>query len=337
MKVLNQMGPGVTRAIEEALPGTEVVAVPLEGAVEPGLCGDALISFRRASNLVDVARAVPWVHIAGAGVEGIDPALFEDGRVVTCSRGAHAIPMAEFVMGAIIAYERRIPAIWVDDKPAGPWLPLDLLEARIAAGELTPPEDPLLAVPANWGFMWMGEMTGKTVGIVGLGGIGVAVAKRALSFDMNVVAVRRSDAPSPLDGVEITTSLHDLLARSDHVVLCAPVTESTMNLLDEVALAAIKPGAHVINVGRGELIDEDALVRALDDGRVSLASLDVALGEPLESGHRFYSHPRVRLSPHISWTSPRRHARSVAVFTDNLVRSARGEPLEGVVEHGRGY
>lgn len=337
MKVLNQMGPGVTSAIEAALPGTEVVAVPLEGAVDPSLRGDALISFRRASNLVDVARAVPWVHIAGAGVEGIDPTLFDDGRVVTCSRGAHAIPMAEFVMGAIIAYERRIPQIWIEDKPAGPWLPLDLLEARIAAGELTPPEDPILAAPANWGYMWMGEMTGKTVGIIGLGGIGVAVAKRALAFDMDVVAVRRSSAPSPLEGVEITASLEDLLSRSDHVVLCAPVTESTMNLLDDDALAIIKPGAHVINVGRGELIDEDALVRALDAGRVSLASLDVALGEPLGTGHRFYTHPRVRLSPHISWTSPRRHARSVAAFTDNLARVARGEALEGVVESDRGY
>ena len=337
MKVLNQMGPQVAEMIRSRVPGVEIEAVPLEGSIPRDLSGDVLLSFRRASTMVEAAQHVPWLHIAGAGVEGLDQRVFEDGRIVSCSRGAHAIPIAEHVMAAIIAYEKRIPAVWIKEAPPGNWMPLDELEARIQAGDLTPPADEIMAAPERWGWTWMGELAGRTVGIIGLGGIGAAVAKRALAFDMNVVAVRRSDAPSPVPGVELTKSLDEVLGRSDHLVVCAPVTPATRNMLNDEAFAKIKPGSHVINVARGVLIDEDALLRALDSGRVSLASLDVAVGEPLESGHPFYSHPRIRLSPHISWTSPRRQERVIEMFIENLKRRERGERLLGVVDPEIGY
>lgn len=336
MRILNQMGPRVTDMIYAGFPSAEVVPVSLDGPVDPDLSGQVLLSFRRAPTMAEVATHVPWLHIAGAGVEGLEPSLFE-GRIVTCARGAHAIPIAEFVMATIIAYERRVPAMWIYDEPPGDWMPLDELEARIDAGEMTEPADAVTAAPERWGWMWMGEMYGKRVGLIGLGGIGAAVAERALAFGMSVVAIRRTSAPSPVPGVEIVGSLEHLLSVSDHVVLCAPATPNTYNVLNETTLAAVKPGAHVINVARGSLIDEDALVRALDDGRLSLASLDVGIGEPLRTGHRFYSHPRVRLSPHISWTSPRRQERVIEMFIDNLRRADRGEPLLGVVDPEAGY
>lgn len=336
MKVLNQMGP-VVGAMVAALPDVELEAVSLDGPVASDLKGDVLLSFRRASTMVEVAKHVPWVHIAGAGVEGLDPTIFSDDRIVTCSRGVHAIPIAEYVLGAIMAYERRIPALWVTDEPAGNWMPLDELEARIDAGEMAPPEEPVDVAPERWGWMWMGEMVGRTVGLVGLGGIGVAVAERALAFDMDVVAVRRSDASSPLAGVRLTSSLDEVLEQSDHLVVCAPATPSTANLLDDAAFAKVKRGVHVVNVARGSLIDEPALLRALDRGQVSRASLDVGVGEPLKSGHTFYSHPKVRLSPHISWTSPRRQQRVIEHFIENLRRSQRGEDLLGVVDQEHGY
>lgn len=337
MKILNQMGPQVSSMISTQFPDAEVVNVPLEGPINESIAGDVLLSFRRAATMVEVAQRVPWLHIAGAGVEGLDLSVFDHGRIVTCSRGAHAIPIAEYVMATIIAYERRVPGMWVNDEPKGNWMPLDELEARIDSGELRPPTDQVLAEPERWGWMWMGEMVGKTVGLVGFGGIGVAVAERALAFGMKVVAIRRTKEPSPIEGVTLMNSLDDLLSESDHIVVCAPATKQTDKIINDHSLTKVKPGAHIINVARGSLIDEDALIRALDDGRLSLASLDVGVGEPLKSSHRFYSHPKIRLSPHISWTSPRRQERVIGIFVENLHRSIRGEDLLGVVDPTEGY
>lgn len=335
MRVLNQLGPVVDDVLAAAMPDVEVEAVPMEGPVREDLRGDALLSFRRAKNLPQVATTVPWVHIAGAGVEGLAPEIF-DGRTVTCSRGAHSVPIAEFVLAAIMAFEKRVPAIWVQEQPPGRWLGLDELEAQITSGELRAP-DSIDAPPDRWGWMFMGEMTGKTVGIVGLGGIGSAVAERAIPFGMNVVATRRTAAPSPVPGVEIVTDLDELLARADHLVLSAPVTGATHHLLDEAAFAKVKPGVHIVNVARGVLIDEDALIRALDDGRVAMASLDVASVEPLPTGHPLYAHPKVRMSPHISWASSRRQQRVLAMFVENVQRVQRGEEPLGVVDLAIGY
>lgn len=336
MRVLNQMGPVVGAMIAERFPSADLVPIPLDGPVDADLSGDVLLSFRRAKTMATVAKHVPWLHIAGAGVEGLDRSLFE-GRIVTCARGAHSIPIAEFVLATMMAYERRVPSMWITDTPAGPWMGLDDLEAEIDAGEMTEPPDAVIAAPEQWGWMWMGEMYGKTVGLVGLGGIGAAVAERAVAFGMKVVAIRRTTTAPPVPGVEMVGSLHELLSVSDHIVVCAPATPSTHNLLDDAAFAAMKPGAHVINVARGSLIDEDALIRALDRGIVSLASLDVAVQEPMPSGHRFYSHPRIRMSPHVSWTSPRRQERVIDMFIENLHRLERGEALLGVVDPEIGY
>jgi phosphoglycerate dehydrogenase-like enzyme len=244
---------------------------------------------------------VQWVHCYGTGVDGVPAAVF-DGRLVTCSRGASAIPIAEFVLGAILAVEKRIPDVWLSEPP----------EAWFA--------------PAG-----IGELNEKTVGLVGLGGIGTAVATRALAFGMRVVATRRRGTSSPLAGVEIA-ALDDVLAQADHLVLAAPATAATTHLLNGSTLAKVKPGVHVINVARGTLVDDDALLAALDDGRVAMASLDTVLPEPLPAGHPYYSHPKVRLSPHVSWGSERNTQRIVDIFLDNLRRWRAGEPLEGIVD-----
>lgn len=331
MKVISQMGPRVDAQLATAVPGSNVVSVPVD---TPDLApddADVLLTFRRSPSLTALAQRVPWIHIAGAGVEGLDPLVYE-GRVVTCSAGAHAIPIAEHVLAQMLAFEHRLPGSWVSAPPPGEWLGLDELERRLDSGTMQPPDD-IDAPPERWGWTWLGELADRTLGIVGLGGIGLAVASRALAFDMRVVAVRRSDAPSPLPGVEVLGSLDELLARSDHLVLAAPGGPATNNLLDERTLSLLKSGAHIVNVARGSLVDEAALIAALDSGHVALASIDVGASEPLPAGHPFYAHPRVRLTPHISWVSPRRHSRVIDMFIDNLRRSAAGEPLHGVVAH----
>lgn len=302
MRILTQMGGGVADAIVAAAPDAEVVVVPLTGPVPPGIEGQALVASHRADNLIELAgRGVEWIHFFGTGVDGMPPEVLT-GRTVTCSRGAGAVPISEWVLAMMLAFEKRLPDAWVGE----------------------PPE--------HWGWTQLGGLAGRTLGLVGLGGIGSAVATRALAFDMEVHAVRRTEAPSPVPGVTLVPSLGDLLSVVDHLVVAAPATPKTRYLLGEDAFAAVKPGVHLVNIARGTLVDQDALRAALDDGRVALASLDVCDPEPLPAGHWLYSHPRVRLSPHVSWSNPALTGRIVELLADNVRRFAAGQPLEGVVD-----
>jgi phosphoglycerate dehydrogenase-like enzyme len=246
-----------------------------------------------------------WVHVLGAGVDGVPLELLRDVEV-TCSRGASSVAIAEFVLATMLAFEKQLPEVWISTE-------------------------------AQWGRPSLGELAGRTVGLVGVGAIGVEVAKRALAFDMEVVALRRTANPVGVDGIEVVTSLPALLARADHVVLAAPATAATHHLLDATAFSTMKPGAHVVNVSRGSLVDQDALRVALDDGTVARASLDTVEPEPLPDGHWLYTHPKVRLSPHTSWSAPGSIARTFDLFLDNMRRYRAGEPLTGVVDLDAGY
>jgi phosphoglycerate dehydrogenase-like enzyme len=166
--------------------------------------------------------------------------------------------------------------------------------------------------------------------------IGSAVASRALAFDMKVLGFRRSGAEGP-SGVTVTRDLHEMLSLSDHVVVAAPATPATRHLLDAEAFSAMRDGVHLVNIARGSIVDQTALVDALESGKVALVTLDVADPEPLPAGHWLYSHPKVRFSPHVSWSMPGTAATTVRLFVDNLRRYAAGEELAGVVDVAEGY
>jgi len=211
------------------------------------------------------------------------------------------------VLGAMLAFEKRFPEVWLHEPPK------------------------------HWNFDRLGGLQGRTLGIVGLGGIGAAIAQRALPFGMRVLAVRRTGTASPVDGVELVPSLDGLLEASDHVVLSVPLTPNTERLLDAAAFATVKPGVHLVNIARGRLVDQDALRVALDDDRVAMATLDTVDPEPLPAGHWLYEHPKVRLSAHISWASHLGFDSTVDLFVDNLRRYAAGQPLRDVVNPDEGY
>jgi phosphoglycerate dehydrogenase-like enzyme len=306
LTVLSQFGGGILAEIVAAAPEVDVVEVPVDGEVDPAVEGEVLLAMHRSAALPEIAsRGVRWVHNFGTGVDGFPHEVYE-GRVVTCSRGAGAVPISEFVLATMLAFEKDVPAVWRHD----------------------PPE--------HWGWAKLGGMQGRTLGLVGLGGIGAAIAERTLAFDMRVIATRRTSAPSPLAGVEVV-DLATVLAEADHLVVAAPATVDTRHLLDAGAFAAVKPGVHLVNIARGTLVDQDALRDALDDGRVARASLDVCDPEPLPEGHWLYEHPKVRLSAHVSWSSPGLYHRILELFLDNLRRYLAGEPLEGVVDPVAGY
>ena len=286
----------------------EFVYVPRQGDIPEDASGEALLTIPRdypnLAGLLD--RGVEWVHVTSTGIDGF-PLELLGHRVMTCSRGAGAIAISEWCLAMMLAFEKDLPEVWLS----------------------SPPE--------RWFAADLGTLYGKTLGLIGLGGIGTAVARRALAFDMSVLAIRRTAAPASLEGIEIVSSLAELLGRSDHIVVAAPATAATRHLLDADALASAKPGTHIVNIARGDLIDQDALRASLDSGLVARASLDTVDPEPLSEGHWLYEHPKVRLSAHVSWCMPDSWDLLITPFADNLQRRLSGQPLEGIVNPDEGY
>ena len=247
-----------------------------------------------------------WVYSASAGID-FYPDWLLDAPLVTCGRGVASDEIADYVIAAIYAHAKNLDAVTARSR-------------------------------AQWIQAPLGRVSGTTVGIVGLGAIGRAVARRVLALDAQVVALRRSGAQTGTGGVELLADLPMLVARADHIVIAVPATPHTRHLFDDALLACVRPGAHIVNVARGSVVDQDALIRALDrtDGP-GFATLDVTDPEPLPDGHRLYTHPKVRLTPHISSNYASVRHRLLEKVRDDITRFVRGETPSDVVDPARGY
>lgn len=305
--------------IRAAAPGSRIVPISTEGLsdtpiddVEVLLRG--FVSSEAFDRILTRAPQLKWVHSASAGVERVlTPAGRARGLVITNARGVFSDPIAEYVLMMILAVSRRLPGL-MELQRERTWQPL----------------------PGR-------ELRDVTVGIVGYGSIGATVAKLAKAFGCRVVATRRTAAaaggslPENLDALWGPDGLPDLLASSDFVVLALPLTLATENLINETTLAAMKPGSWLINVSRGKLVDDRALVRALREGAIGGAALDAFREEPLAPSSPYYDLENVIVTPHTSWSSGRVVDRSIELFCDNLGRFRRGEPLVNVVDPSVGY
>jgi len=255
-----------------------------------------------------------WVH---ATASGVDMFMFDDfinsDVVLTGEKGLVGGHLADTGWGLLLALTRQIhTAIKL-----GPDAWANRVEMR--RNEI--------------------ELEGLTMGIVGLGGTGRAIAKRAVAFGMNNIAVDVYPAP-PDHGIEEVWGidrLGDLLAQSDVVAVCLPLTDDTNAMFNHELFAQMKPGSYIMNVTRGEIIDGDALVRALESGHLGGAALDVAPGEPLPPDHPLFSLPNVAMTPHTAGASQLRAPKNVARFVRNLGFAQTGEPFEGVVDKYAGY
>ena len=306
--------------IRAVAPDARLVSVSLEGLADDAL-DDVEVLLRGPlpaatfDRLLARCPSLTWVHSATAGVERVlTPAAARRGLTITNARGVFSEPIAEYVLMMMLAVIRRLPQL------------LELQRER------------------TWQPLGAREMRDVTIGVVGLGSIGRAVARLALAFGARVVAVRRADGTDPLGadlaGIDRLLSpdeLPELLAESDFTVLALPLTRATEGLFDAHRLGLMKPGSWLINVARGDLVDERALVRALRSGQLGGAVLDTVRSEPVEPTSPLYDAPNLILTPHTSWSSGRVLDRSIELFCDNLARFAAGEALLNTVDPGKGY
>jgi phosphoglycerate dehydrogenase-like enzyme len=248
---------------------------------------------------------VRWIQLPAAGVESWLAGL-PDAPVVTSATGAFGLTVAEHALALLLAAGRSL---------------------HIAA-RATEWIDPL---PAR-------SLEGATVAIVGAGGIGRALIELLAPLHVHVLAVTLRGHPVP--GAERTVAadaVDDVLPEADYVVLAAPATGASRRLIDARRLALMRPDAWLVNVGRGTLVDTDALVAALDAGRIGGAALDVTDPEPLPPGHPLWLHPRALITPHIGTTEDAERAHYERRVRENVARFAAGEELLGVVDRSAGY
>lgn len=248
------------------------------------------------------AERLRWLHTFSAGVDnGFFQILLQRGVRITTSSGAQAVPIAQTVMMYLLALSRDLRG-WDRDQREGRWAPRDIV-----------------------------DLQGKTLGVVGLGPIGLEVARLGKAFGMDVVGMRRKPRGDEPCETWPLSQLRDLFRRADAVVLALPLSETTRGLIDADILSAAKPGAWFVNIARGEIVDEAALVDALRDGPLAGAGLDVFATEPLPETSPLWSLPNVIITPHSSGTNRGNHKRASEIFLDNLTRYVRGEPLRNEV------
>lgn len=254
---------------------------------------------------------VRWVHSRAAGLDTVlFPALIESEVPLTNGRGVFSQSLGEFALGAILYFAKDLRRM-VANQEAGRWEAFDIV-----------------------------EIAGQTVGIVGYGDIGHAVAKRVHPMGMHVLALKRHAAKAAdplLERTYAPSERLEMISRCDYIVASAPLTPETRGMIGEAEFAAMKPTAVVVNIGRGPVIDEAAMVRALTEGRIKGAALDVFDTEPLPADHPFWTLKNVLISPHCADHTPDWMEQAMRFFLAQFQRFEAGEPLHNVVEKRRGY
>jgi len=312
-QIVEELAPRIL----EIAPACTIVPVTDEGQVLGKMGdGEALLlrwwglSQEGFQKVVQETPGLRWIHTVSTGVNHVlFPFLVESDIVLTNARGVYDGSVAEMVLAYMLAVVKGLPTFQS------------------------------LKAEHRWQKAFLQEMDGLTVGIIGFGGIGRRVSQLARPFGVRVIAIRRHLAPA-LEGtahVLLADGLYDLMAQSDFVVVTVPLTDQTRRLIDARALAHAKQGAWLINVARGGVVDEAALVHALREGPLGGACLDVFEVEPLPKDSPLWDLPNVIITPHTSGLSPQLYQRSADLFLENLRRYVAGQSLLNVVDKTAGY
>ena len=302
------------------------------GEVAAALAGhpevEVLYTFDLPSNVLDLVPRLRWIQLHSAGAEHVmdNPVAGSDVAVTTAS-GIHATPIAEYILASMLAHRWRV-AMWTRCQRDGRW-----------------PQ-------GRWNLYARPELRDATLGIVGYGSIGREVGRLGQAFGMRVLALRRrSEKPDPGYAVNRTgdpeggiperffpaEALHDMLAECDYVVIALPLTPATTHLIGEAELRAMKPTGYLVNIARGSIVDQPALIRALYEGWIAGAGLDVFEQEPLPPDSPLWEMENVLISPHVAGFTPRYDERAAGLFAQNLARYLAGQSLLNLVDKSRGY
>lgn len=262
--------------------------------------------------LFENAKQLKWVQVLSAGVDGLlFPEFVQSDVVLTSAKGFVGPHLADqawaLILGLLRGIGRSVRERTWDNR----------MSIRLA----------------TW------ELSERTLGIVGLGGTGIDVARRAQGFDMRTIAVdpETVEAPSFVHEVWQMNRFHELLAQSDVVAICAPLTPETHGMFNDAAFQAMQSHALLVNVTRGKIVDGPALLRAMKNGSIGGAGLDVTPEEPLPTDSPLWDMPNVIITPHVAGGSPIRLDRTVGLFCDNLERTLVGKPLLSIIDKEKGY
>ena len=273
---------------------------------------DVVFGFVPPADIINRAPKLKWLQATSAGVDRLTRSeIWDSNIIITGVSGIHATAISEFVLGTMLAFAKGTLQSFRNQQQH------------------------------TWGRYTATGLHGRTVGIVGLGNIGREIARLSKAFRMRVIATRRSTRKTGtarnVDILIPQAELRTLLGESDYVVLSVPLTKETHNLIGAAELAAMKPDAYLINIARGGIVDEEALIAALKDRKIAGAGLDVTVKEPLPPESPLWDLENVILSPHVSGGMEDYMLRATGVFCDNLVRYRDGRRLRNLVKRSRGY
>jgi phosphoglycerate dehydrogenase-like enzyme len=261
--------------------------------------------------IADHCPSLKWIHVISAGLEKMPFSIIAERRIlVTNAKGIHQIPMAEYTIGVMLQITRQMNEIFLNQRD-GIW-------------------DRSIRVD---------ELSGKTIGIVGVGAIGGKIAEYAKVMGMRVIGTNRSGQPVPhVDVLYPMNELDRLMKESDFIVVIVPHTPETEQMIGEAQLSRMKATAYLINIARGSIVDEEALVKLLQERKIGGAVLDVFTQEPLPSDHPFWTLGNVILTPHLSGRSPKYMERALDIFYENIpvYLSGQGE-MRNKIDPYKGY
>ncbi|MGH2377798.1 MAG: D-2-hydroxyacid dehydrogenase [Candidatus Limnocylindria bacterium] len=308
--------PSMPEEIERAVPDDRVVRIGRRGPFDTATDAEVALGAPHPDLVQEFLRRAPrlsWLHTVSAGVERllIPDVMERDGFTLTNNSGAYDIPIAEFVLATILSAAKHLP---------------DYQRAQ---------------VERRWGREHMHtELRDATLVVLGMGSIGGEVARLAFGFGMNVIGVRRRLDLAGIPGVSRVVppeKLADVAAEADFIAVTAPLTPATRGLVSREVIARMKPTAWIVNIARGAIADEAALLEALKERRIGGAAIDAWWTEPLQGESEWWSLQNVIATPHASHSSPRVRERTLALFLENLRRWKSKEPLLNVVDLEAGY
>ncbi len=301
--------------LRQRFPDIAIVQVSSDELTPELADADALCSFRLTPEQIAQAPRLRWLQTMSAGVEHVlTPELVDRGIALTNASGVHAINIGEHLLAMMLAFARGLPGL-VRAQGRREWRGQDRRDQVF-------------------------ELHGQTLLLVGLGDIALALAERVSGLGMRVVgARRRADQPPPphVDEVVGLDHLGDAVSRADHVAICLPLTDATRGLFDARLLGRMRPTAYLYNIGRGAIVDQAALIAALEEGRLAGAGLDVTDPEPLPAESALWGMDNVLITSHTSGATPHYWERAVPILADNIARFQDGRPLLNRVDPSRGY